>query len=393
MVTTLNRIPLMGRADDDQLMRIGIFYPNTPALHVTSPQVRAENPDAMDFRAHAEVARACEEIGLDFIFMPDRWSPYGPACTAAGFQDPIIHAPLLAASMAAVTREIGIVTTMHTTYHHPVHVARIGANLDALTKGRWGLNIVTGFTSNEGDLFGLDEIPHDERYAMADEFLDAVRALWRGGPVDFRGKWFSFHGRLSGPGPLQENPLIVNAGSSPAGRAFAARHADWIFMVGRNEAEVQEKMADAHARTAASGRAAGSVRLMLDLNVILADTDEQAAEEAARVRASVDVDAAREYMVGLLGGMEAYRNIFRDSDELATLTHLGSGAAAVRGHGSAETIAAQIVHLHRDYGCKGLALSFNHWRPEDIRAFGGSVLPLLEDAGVWQSPFKRQRTW
>jgi FMNH2-dependent dimethyl sulfone monooxygenase len=195
MVTTL-RAPLMTRADDDESMRLGIFYPNTPGLHVASSLVRQENPDAMDLRAHIEAAQACEEIGLDFIFLPDRWSPYGPACSAVGFQDPMIHAPMLAAALSAVTRDIGIVTTMHTTYHHPVHVARIGANLDALTKGRWGLNIVTGFTANEGELFGLDAIPHDERYAMADEFLDAVRELWAGEHVDFRGKWFTFSVRL-----------------------------------------------------------------------------------------------------------------------------------------------------------------------------------------------------
>ena len=87
---------------------------------------------------------------------------------------------LLTAGTAALTERIILISTVHARYSwHPLHLAKMGATLDHMTGGRWGLNLVTGFRPHELDMFGLDPIPHDDRYVMAAEFTDLMQTLWR----------------------------------------------------------------------------------------------------------------------------------------------------------------------------------------------------------------------
>ena len=105
----------------------------------------------------------------------------------------------------AVTEHIGVITTMHTTHHKPAHVARMGATLDAFSDGRWGWNIVTGFGDPEARLFGNETmVEHDERYAMAGEFVDIVKRLWtEAEPIDHDGAYYRVRGRIKAPRPVQ----------------------------------------------------------------------------------------------------------------------------------------------------------------------------------------------
>ncbi len=302
-----------------------------------------------------------------------------------------MYSPTLAAVFAAVTRNCGLITTVHTTYHHPVQVARFGANLDVLSKGRWGINVVTGLGDQESALFGIEPISHDDRYEMADEFLDAVRQLWTCEPVEFRGKWFRFSGQMVGPPPVQHAPLVVNAGSSAAGQRFVARQADWIFLLASNE-QVRVKLANLAEMAVAHGRSGTAVRPLLVGSIIVRDTDDEALEAAQHVRDSVDVDAAREYLQAVMG-MDSYQNLYHDLDELDALRHQGSGGSGFRLYGSPETVAEKIVAIHRDFGCRGLALSFPLWSADEVRRTGESVLPLLEEAGVWTNPARRGWSW
>ena len=89
-----------GETNDDVdggSMRMGIFYPSTPGLHVASTRVAAENPNPVDMAYNLAVARVCEAAGLDYLFLADRWAPYGENCTRVGFQDPMWYPPVLLA--------------------------------------------------------------------------------------------------------------------------------------------------------------------------------------------------------------------------------------------------------------------------------------------------------
>lgn len=384
----------MALAAREQL-RIGMFYPHTQSVHVTSRVVADSNPDVLDPAVHRELAGAAEQVGFDFLFIANRWTPYGPAAVRAKHSEPNIYAPLLGALLTGVTRHIGLVTTIHTTYHHPVQIARMGANLDALSGGRWGFNIVTGLGAAERSLFGLPDYGHDEMYDRADEMLDAVKLLWESeGPVRFAGKFWDFEGWLSGPRPVQQpHPLLVNAGASPAGRAFAARHADWIFTVARDPAAVHDYMQDVAGQAEASGRARESVRVLFDANVIVRDTDREAQDVSDWIVDSLDLDAAREYAGTLMKNIRTHQQVYDGVPEDEVVRKIGSSAGGFRFHGSPSTVAEQIIDVHRRSGARGLAVSFPLWNTDEVRRFGTSVLPLLEQAGIWTNPHARGWTW
>ncbi|MEQ8438036.1 MAG: LLM class flavin-dependent oxidoreductase [Ilumatobacter fluminis] len=376
----------------DQGLRIGLFYPSTPALHVCSRVIADQRPDVTDPQTHREMAGTCEEIGLDFLFVADRWTPYGPASTASRFQDPILHAPTLGMFLGAVTQHCGIVTTVHTTYHHPAHIARMGATLDRLTGGRWAMNVVTGIPgSDEFALFGLEDSEHDDRYARATRFLEIVRKLWVGEDISYQGPDFVARGQMVGPSPIQARPLIVNAGSSAAGQEFIAREADWVFLLSSQE-QVAAKLANIERLAQAHDREPGAVRALLVGSVIVRDSDAEAEAAGQRVRDSIDIEAAREYLMAVMG-MESYQSFFAGDDELTALTYQGSGGSGPRLYGSAATVAEQIIAMHRDFACRGIALSFPLWEPSEIRRFGVEVLPILQRAGVWEHPKDRGWSW
>lgn len=376
-------------------LKVGLFYPHAPSVHYASRAVADANPDVLDMDVHRELITTAERVGFDYAFIANRWTPYGPASVEAMHSEPNLFAPLLAAALAACTSRIGLVTTIHTSYFHPAHVARYGANLDVLSRGRWAFNIVTGFTQNERDLFGLEEIPHDERYAMADEFLDVVEKLWRGDDTEHVGRYYRCRGPIVGPRPVQTpRPLLINAGASAAGRDFAARHADWVFMVVAEAEDARRQIDDVVGRARTAGRT-GEIGAMLAASVVVRDTDDEAAEVERWILDSLDPGAARAYASSLYGGIESYRDMVgKDSgDEESFVRSMASSGFGYKAYGAPETVAARLVDLVERSGCAGLALTFPLWHPEEIARFGEQVLPLLEEAGLWSPAGQEELAW
>lgn len=83
--------------------------------------------------------------------------------------------------MAAATKNIGFGVTVATTYEQPYHLARRLSTVDHLSGGRLGWNIVTGYLDSAARNLGYTEQPqHDERYAIAEEYVDVTYKLWYG---------------------------------------------------------------------------------------------------------------------------------------------------------------------------------------------------------------------
>lgn len=373
----------MWRSSDD-LLRLALFYPTAPFHHVLAPALHERVPNVLDPEAHRAVIRATEECGFDYLFLADSWATFGPISKAAGIVSPHLSSLVMASFAAACTRHIGIVNTMHLCYLPPVAIARFGANLDALTGGRWGINIVSGNGFAEGLVPGpARELSHDERYALAQESMDIVLQLWAGERVEHEGKYFSVVGELIAPLPVQRpHPAIVSAGSSPAGLELAARYADYLFVP---SAGSPERIAAAHARVAGA-------KLQTNLVVLLRDSDDEAHELAASLRAAVDTDVVREYVDSISGVSTTYRGLLDERRE-EELRDLGTSSNVAQLAGSPETVAAGLIALHRDVGIRGLALNFTSWHPSEIRRFSTQVMPLLAEAGVWRSPRERGWSW
>ena len=266
-----------------------------------------------------ELAQLLEHGGFDGIFLADVIGAYdvfrgGPeTALREGLQSPNLDPLLLVPAMAAVTERLGFGVTFSTTYEPPFAFARRMSTLDHLTKGRIGWNIVTSYLPNAARNFGLDgEVPHDERYRYADEYLDVLYKLWEGSwdddavvadreagvftdpskvrYIDHVGERF----RVAGPHivhpSLQRTPTLFQATGSPAGIEFAGRHAEVVFTGGRTSEEFARNadgMRDAAVR---HGRERDDIRFIAMAGVIVGRTQEEAEDKWRLYRERTSLD-------------------------------------------------------------------------------------------------------
>lgn len=382
---------MMRRVNDDQL-RLGIFFPSMSGPHVISRAVAATNPDVTDPSVQMEVARTCEEVGLDYIFLADSWSN-GPHCVAANFHDPVWYPPLLLGALAACTSHIGLVSTLHTSLHDASHIARIGATLDHLSGGRWGINVVSGGGGAE-ELFHLEPLDHDGRYLRAQQLTDSLPKLWKGEHAVIDQEFVGVDGALNVPLPVQAQPLVISAGTSEAGIAFAAQSADWLFISGPDPKAVRARIQQADDEATRCGRPPHSIRPMMLGDLVVRTTDEEAELVRQDIRSKIDLDAAREFAIGISGSIDAYKKMFDDGgDDAELLRDYGMRLGRQQFYGSPETVAEKIIRVHTDFGAKGIAFSFPYWSPANIKSCLEPVMALLEDAGVWTNPHRRGWSW
>lgn len=256
-----------------------------------------------------DVVRSLERGGFDLMFMEDtamiedtyQGSMEAPLryVLEAPKNDPMPLMPLL----AHATEHIGVVSTISTMQYHPYLAARLAATLDHLTEGRIGINVVTSVTHRAAQNFGMDKmLAHDERYAMAGEWMDACSALWNSWeegallldtdeprfadhtkvhPVNFEGRYFKTRGPLNTPPGPQRRPVITQAGSSPAGRELAAQHADAMLSIAKSPGQMAELRSDMNRRLAAHGRDPDDFHIFFLASTIVGFNDRDAQERHA----------------------------------------------------------------------------------------------------------------
>src|ERR1051326_2921168 len=222
-----------------------------------------------------------------------------------GLLDPI---PLLA-QMARVTRHIGLGGSVSSSFVHAFQIARTFATLDHLSGGRMAWNIVTTSSTPQWENFGQTALPRDERYDMADEVVEACTKLWdswepaaliidktsgrfadaskvhRG---DYAGKCVRTRGPLPVPRTVRGWPVLMQAGSSPRGREFAARWAEIIFTLQHAIPDMREFRADIHTRMARRGRRPEQRQILVSVDPIIGETRAIAEEKAAYLLDLVD---------------------------------------------------------------------------------------------------------
>jgi FMNH2-dependent dimethyl sulfone monooxygenase len=376
-------------------IRLGLFYPNTASMQVKSRSIAAENPDIMDFDTHRDVARAAEEIGLDYLFLADHWGSRGPHTHHSGVGDPVLCAPMLGMHLLASTTHLRCITTMHTSWFHPIAIARMGAALDMMSKGRWGINVVTGDGSGSGLISGyFDDLDHDRRYDLASEVVEVLTRAWSQDMVEFEGDFFSIKGQLVGPlGYQQPRPLIVSAGASDAGREFAGRYGDYIFMPGQMaEADMKARMADMRRIAEKHGRPAGALKMQTHASIVVRETADEARAVSDGFAERIDPEIVAEYITAWRGMSLTYTEVHK-ALEGKDYKQMGLVAGARKMHGSAEQVADDIEYLYRECGCQGLAFVMPIWTPEELFRIGDLVMPRLRAKGIWTPPAERGWGW
>jgi alkanesulfonate monooxygenase SsuD/methylene tetrahydromethanopterin reductase-like flavin-dependent oxidoreductase (luciferase family) len=193
---------------------------------------------------------------MDFMLPLGRWIGYGGETNHNGSN---FETLTWAAGILAATRNIRAFGTVHVTAINPMVAAKQMVTCDHIGGGRFGLNIICGWYQKEFDMLGIDLDAHDRRYELGQEWVDIVTRVWRADePFDHDGEFFRLRGAVLNPKPVGgSRPLLVSAGASETGRAFALRNADIMFTTVRDLDELSNTIAPLKQAVTATGRTIG----------------------------------------------------------------------------------------------------------------------------------------
>jgi len=386
-----------------------------------------------------ELAQLLEAGRFDAIFLADVLGVYDvyqgsmDAALRNGVQVPLNDPLALVPLIAEATQHLGIGVTAALTYEHPYTFARRISTLDHLSGGRIGWNIVTGYLDSAARNLGLNQqLGHDERYDLADEYLDVVYKLWEKSwdddavvrdkergiytdpakvhPINHKGRHYQVPGiHLSEPSP-QRTPLLFQAGTSPRGTAFAARHAEATFVSGPSIAVVKKYVDDTRVALLKAGRDPGSVLVYSQALIITAPTPDEAQAryqdylqhvniEAALALLSgwtwvdfsrtdldavidyVDTDAGRSALASLSTADPSRRWTVREAAQFIGLG--GRGPILV---GAPAQVADQLEHWMDATGIDGFNLAFA-LAHESMRDVVELIVPELQRRGRYRSDY------
>lgn len=283
-----------------------------------------------DLRYWTDLAQLLERGVFDGVFIADvlgTYDVFGADATAAlrqGAQIPVNDPMMLVSAMAAVTEHLGFGVTAATGFEHPYPFARRASTLDHLTNGRFGWNVVTGYLPAAARAMGeADQMPHDQRYDHADEYLEVLYKLWEGSweddavvrdaargvftdpdkvhAIDHHGRFFDVDGiHLAEPSP-QRTPVIYQAGASPRGQRFAAENAEAIFTGAPTKEVLARTVADIRKALAEAGRDPYSAKIYTMLTVITDETSSAARAKHEELAAYSSDEGALVFMSGWMG--------------------------------------------------------------------------------------------
>src|SRR6202047_2915459 len=177
---------------------------------------------------NVRLARMADDAGIDFMLPIARWKGYGGT---TDFHGATLETMTWACGLLASTARITVFGTVHAPLFNPLIAAKEFVTADHIGNGRLGINLVVGWNEEEFEMFGVNQRDHETRYAFAQEWLDVVKRAWSDeGTFDFEGEFLQLKGVRANPKPYgRARPIIMNAGSSPTGRAFALRNCDAFF--------------------------------------------------------------------------------------------------------------------------------------------------------------------
>jgi FMN-dependent oxidoreductase (nitrilotriacetate monooxygenase family) len=371
------------------------------------------------------LAQAMERAGFDYIMLEDSSNvPY----TYQGSHDaylrhsvdtPKLDPTVLAPFLTAATDHLGVVVTCSTTEYPPFMLARKFNALDHVSDGRIGWNVVTGSNDGGAQNYGRDrQFPHDERYDMADEFMEVCYGLWNGWeddalvldlergvfadgskvhPIEHTGKYYRVRGPLSSPPSPQRSPVICQAGGSGRGRRFAGQWAETIICAARGVDAMKTYREDVRTQAVHAGRDPDAVKVLFLISPIVDET-----MEAAKARRQERWDTAeREVDFGLAALSRSTGIDFSRFDLDEPIPHLDSNghqssARQMEGKilrdvlrhqrsletipltGTADSVAAEMDEVMQEVGGDGFLLAESYHSRRYIAEICDGLVPELQ---------------
>ncbi len=413
-------------------LHLSAFVMNTPS-HIVHGMWRSPEGDQIRFNEldlWVSLAQRLDEGGFDAIFFADVIGLYGDYAggwshhAELGMQIPANDPMVILSALASHTEHLGLAFSAGPIQEPPFNFARRVSTLDHASQGRIAWNVVTSSLANGWRNFGYAElIGHDDRYALADEYLDVLYKLWEGSWDDgalqadrvsgvyadpakiHKIHHVSEHFRVEGPHLVapspQRTPLIFQAGASPAGRDFAARHAEAQFIVSPSPAAAEKLIGEMVPLLQRHGRRRADIKFFQGLSFVVGATEAEAAAAEAELEAQLDVDGMIAHFGGSTGidlggyapdtpidavhteGTQSNLAWLRESTEGRTPTIedvVRLRARANRVVGTPEQIA-DILALWRGAGVDGINV-INATLPGSYADFIDHVLPVLRHRGL-----------
>ena len=409
-------------------MHLGLFLQGA-GHHVSGWRHPDAEAGSENFDLLRRVAKQAEDAKFDMVFLADGLTSGVDAhpSMVARFE------PLtLLSALAMVTDKIGLAATASTTYGEPYHTARAFASIDHLSHGRAAWNIVTTSYARTANNFSKSHPEHDERYAVAEEFVDVVRGLWDSWDDDafpkdkengvyadpnkvhvlnHAGKYYSVQGPLNIPRSPQGHPVLIQAGSSGPGQDLAARIADIVFTAQQSLAEAQAFYASLKDRVLKVGRNPDSVAVMPGFMPVIGDSFEDAAEKLKELNRWTNIKSAMPLLEERIGHsladydldgplpdlpisdqLRSRAELLRDlaRRENLTIRDLALRVAAGRGHhivlGTAEQIADRMQEWFEGKAADGFNVMPPYF-PGGLEDFNRQVVPILQDRGLFRTEY------
>jgi len=327
----------------------------------------------LNWPQQVRIAKASEAAGFDAIVPVGRWKGIGGK---SNFWGESYETMAWASALATATERVTLFATVHVPLLHPVRAAKAGVTIDHISDGRFGFNMVAGWNAAEFDMFGKRQLPHDERYAEAAEWADFIKRLWREEkPFDWEGKYYQSPGAHSEPRPLRSRPLLMSAGSSPAGQAFAARNVDIIFITPPTDLDqLRGTVAGIKQQAAAVGR---QVQVWTTGGMLCCPTE---AEVQRRfnyfVHEKGDWEGAELLRQAIMGGGQATSYI----DQKTIAEGMIAWSHGYRLMGTPEQVVGKMNALS-DAGLDGMALIWVDFE-EGLDVFAREIKPLAQQTGL-----------
>ena len=360
--TATNITPDFGLPSDHGGKDFGIFLPIANGGWILSTNAP---PIDGSYELNLKVAQLAEATGFDFIMSMAKWRGYGGVTEHWRYS---LESQMLMAALAAVTKRVRVVATVHTLLQNPAVTAKMMTTLDKISGGRAGLNVVTGSYKGEFEQMDAwrDDVNHDQRYDLADEWIEVVKRLWTEDSVTFHGKYFDMHDCQSDPKP-DKRPFLVCAGTSTKGMRFTVDQMDAIFAGGKDEHDMAKISSEIKAMAHDLNK---SIKTYTMLTLVIGETDAEAESQAAHFRAGFDEEACR-------GMMRAYG--FLDSEigkENSFVQNARSSFMSPRIIGSVDTVCQRLIEQIEYCQLDGTMLIFPDYL-KSMPIFASEIMPRL----------------
>jgi alkanesulfonate monooxygenase SsuD/methylene tetrahydromethanopterin reductase-like flavin-dependent oxidoreductase (luciferase family) len=355
-------------------LKLGFFGSNCSSGRFVT---RAPERWSGNWEDNLRLARMGDEAGIDFILPIGRWKGYAGE---TDYQGSTFETITWASGLLAQTQRITAFGTVHATLFPPLIAAKQMVTADHIGHGRFGLNLVCGSNEGEFEMFGVTMEDHAARYRQGQEWLDVLRRIWSEDDFDYKGEFFDLKGVREKPKPWGGGrPLIMNAGASGEGRAFALRNCDAWFTSTRLETLQQASLDQASQvviSAKAEARKSGHDIDVYTVGTIICRRTRREAEEFHRYIAEEQADW------GAVDNILAGRGLAdRTPEEIeAYRRDLANGKGGLMFRGDPDEVAGYLIKLSAA-GFRGCGMSFVNYADE-FPFFREEVLPRLERAGV-----------